>query len=157
MINATAIQPQPADSSTGSTSSGLPTSQGLDSMFLQLLVAQLQNQDPTSPLDPSQFVGQLAQFSELSEVTQIDQILQQALPGTAGTGSSISNAPVSNASTAAGIAANASPGIAANSSAGPGMPPTRILPPTLSDFQTAAANSTSSGSSFLRHRIEGVF
>jgi len=70
---------------TGDTgANGLPTSQGLNNMFLQLLVAQLQNQSPLNPMDPTQFVGQLAQFSELSEVTQIAQILQQAFPAKTG-------------------------------------------------------------------------
>jgi flagellar basal-body rod modification protein FlgD len=40
-------------------------------MFLQLLVAQLQNQDPLNPTDSSQFVSQLAQFSELEQVMAI--------------------------------------------------------------------------------------
>lgn len=68
---------QAASGTTTTSSSGLPNSQGLNNMFLQLLVAQLQNQSPLDPMDPTQFVGQLAQFSELSEITQIDQILQQ--------------------------------------------------------------------------------
>jgi flagellar basal-body rod modification protein FlgD len=34
-------------------------------MFLQLLVAQLRNQDPMKPSDGMQFVGQLAQFQQL--------------------------------------------------------------------------------------------
>ena len=38
----------------------------LDKMaFLQLLVAQLQNQDPLNPMDDTTFVTQLAQFTEL--------------------------------------------------------------------------------------------
>jgi flagellar basal-body rod modification protein FlgD len=40
-------------------------------MFLQLLVAQLQNQDPLNPTDSTQFVSQLAQFSELEQVMAI--------------------------------------------------------------------------------------
>lgn len=68
----------PQDTS-GTSGSGLPSSQGLNNMFLQLLVAQLQNQSPLDPMDPTQFVGQLAQFSELSEVTQIEQTLQQVV------------------------------------------------------------------------------
>jgi flagellar basal-body rod modification protein FlgD len=35
--------------------------------FLQLLVSQLKNQDPTSPMDGTQFVTQLAQFSQLEQ------------------------------------------------------------------------------------------
>jgi flagellar basal-body rod modification protein FlgD len=40
--------------------------------FLKLLVAQIQNQDPTNPTDPVQFVGQLTQYSELEQLMQIN-------------------------------------------------------------------------------------
>jgi flagellar basal-body rod modification protein FlgD len=40
-------------------------------MFLQLLVAQIKNQDPLNPTDGTQFVSQLAQFSELEQVIGI--------------------------------------------------------------------------------------
>ena len=47
-------------------------------MFLKLLVAQLQNQNPLSPSDPMQFVTQLAQFSSLEQTiamkTRLDDI-----------------------------------------------------------------------------------
>lgn len=39
-----------------------------EQMFLKLLVSQIQNQDPTNPMDSTQFVGQLAQFSELEQL-----------------------------------------------------------------------------------------
>ena len=39
--------------------------------FLQLLVAQLQNQDPTNPQDGTQFVAELAQFSSVEQQLQI--------------------------------------------------------------------------------------
>jgi len=74
---------------TTGTTTGLPSGQSLNNMFLQLLVAQLQNQDPTSPVDPSQFVGQLAQFSELSEVTSIYTLLQGFVPATGTTGATV--------------------------------------------------------------------
>ena len=44
-----------------------------ESMFLQLLVAQLKHQDPSTPSDPTQFVGELAQFSQLEQTIQIRQ------------------------------------------------------------------------------------
>lgn len=44
-------------------------------MFLQLLVAQIQNQDPLAPMDPSQFVSQLAQFSEMEQTLEIRKTL----------------------------------------------------------------------------------
>jgi flagellar basal-body rod modification protein FlgD len=38
-----------------------------ESTFLQLLVAQLKNQNPAQPMDGTTFVTQLAQFSELEQ------------------------------------------------------------------------------------------
>ena len=77
-------------------------------MFLQLLVAQLQNQDPLDPLDPSQFVGQLAQFSELSEVTQIYQLLQGVVPGAGTTATPTTGSAAPNANAAAALPAHQS-------------------------------------------------
>jgi len=53
-----------ADSS--STASGT-SSLSNQATFLQLLVAQLQNQDPMQPQDGTQFVTQLAQFTNLEQ------------------------------------------------------------------------------------------
>ena len=55
-----------AASSTGKTGNSLAS----QNAFLQLLVAQLKNQNPLSPADGTQFVSQLAQFSELDQVIQ---------------------------------------------------------------------------------------
>ncbi len=44
--------------------------------FLKLMTTQLQAQDPTSPMDNSQFASQLAQFSQLSATQDIDTNLQ---------------------------------------------------------------------------------
>lgn len=40
--------------------------------FLELMVAQLENQDPTKPLDNSDFIGQLAQFGTVSGVQELN-------------------------------------------------------------------------------------
>ena len=39
--------------------------------FLQLLVTQLQHQDPLNPLDDKEFIAQLAQFSSLEQMNNI--------------------------------------------------------------------------------------
>ena len=59
---------------TGASSSGSSTSSktgtnslASESTFLTLLVAQLQNQDPSQPADGMQFVTQLAQFTTLEQ------------------------------------------------------------------------------------------
>jgi flagellar basal-body rod modification protein FlgD len=70
-------------SSTSSNPAAAPASQALadqtgslgEDAFMQLLVTQLQNQDPTQPQDSSQFVTQLAQFSSLEKLTSMDQTL----------------------------------------------------------------------------------
>ncbi len=65
-----------ASASSNTSSSDDTSSQGLNTMFLQLLSAQLASQSPFDPLDPNQFVGQLAQFQSLSQLSQITQLLQ---------------------------------------------------------------------------------
>ena len=39
--------------------------------FIELLVAQIKNQDPTEPLDPSQCMSQLAQFSTVNGIQEM--------------------------------------------------------------------------------------
>ena len=41
--------------------------------FLQLLVAQLQNQDPVNPMDGAQFASQLAQFNSVEQLIGVNQ------------------------------------------------------------------------------------
>jgi len=60
-----------AATSTPTPAPGLGGTAPTEQMFLQLLVAQLQNQDPLNPMDNTQFVAQLAQFSELEQVINI--------------------------------------------------------------------------------------
>ena len=57
----------PAPSSSGSQGSATATAPVNETMFLQLLVAQLQNQDPMNPTDSTTFVTQLAQFQQLEQ------------------------------------------------------------------------------------------
>jgi flagellar basal-body rod modification protein FlgD len=74
---------------SGSSTSGttLPASLTSESTFLQLLVAQIQNQDPLNPTDSIQFISQLVQFSQLEQEIGINQGVQ-TLVGDVGTTSS---------------------------------------------------------------------
>ena len=45
--------------------------------FLQLFVAQLRDQDPTSPQDGHEFVAQLAQFSSVEQLSNLSGSLAQ--------------------------------------------------------------------------------
>jgi flagellar basal-body rod modification protein FlgD len=62
-----------ATSSTSSTSGTSATD--LQNTFLQLLVTQMKNQDPTSPMDSSQMTSQLAQISTVQGISQLNTSL----------------------------------------------------------------------------------
>lgn len=51
--------------------------------FLRLLVAQMKNQDPTNPMDSTQYVAQLASFSQVEQSVQMNNKLDQILQGSA--------------------------------------------------------------------------
>jgi flagellar basal-body rod modification protein FlgD len=66
--------------------------------FLQMLMTQLQNQDPTSPMDTNQFTTELVQFSGVEQqintngsLTQLIQLTQagETMQGTAMTGKQV--------------------------------------------------------------------
>ena len=74
-----------AQSATGSTSSTSPTS-GIKidyNGFLQLLIAQMKNQDPTNPTDSTEYMGQLAQLSSVQEAVQTNAKLDTLLSSSA--------------------------------------------------------------------------
>ncbi len=57
------------------TDAGIKT--GLDyDAFLQLLVAQMKNQDPLNPTDPTQQMSQLASFSNVEQSIKLNQKLE---------------------------------------------------------------------------------
>ena len=45
--------------------------------FLNLLITQLQNQDPLNPTDSTEFTAQLAQFSSLEQLNNVNDNLEQ--------------------------------------------------------------------------------
>ena len=64
-VNATSpVAPPAASASTGSSASAATQTLGYND-FLTLLMAEMKNQDPTQPMDPSQMVSQLATVSEV--------------------------------------------------------------------------------------------
>lgn len=70
--SAGATAQQSAAKTTGSTTLG-------KNEFLKLLTAQLQQQDPTQPMDSTAFVAQLAQFSSLEQMNNVNDTLTKML------------------------------------------------------------------------------
>lgn len=73
-ISATAAQVQ--EQQAPSSLSAANTALGKED-FLTLLVAQLQNQDPLNPADPTEFTAQLAQFSSLEQLFTVNDRLEE--------------------------------------------------------------------------------
>jgi len=98
----TAASTTAASNTAADTSTDKTKTQGVDSglgqnAFLQLLVTQLQHQDPLQPQDDTQFLAQLAQFTSLEQLTNINTSLQ-TLVTLAGGSSPTSSNSTSNSS-----------------------------------------------------------
>ncbi|HWA94989.1 MAG TPA: flagellar hook capping FlgD N-terminal domain-containing protein [Terracidiphilus sp.] len=98
------------DSSSGSGSSG-DTSNNAATItsndFLTLLVAEMKNQDPTSNMDPNEYINQLVNVNSLQQLISINQTLQEALGTTTSDSGSESGSGVTGDSQAAKQAASA--------------------------------------------------
>jgi flagellar basal-body rod modification protein FlgD len=75
----------PVNSSTQTAEAAAKSSVGdMDyNAFLKLLIAQLKNQDPTKPMDSTQFVAQLATFSQVEQSINANSKLDSLLTSSA--------------------------------------------------------------------------
>ena len=122
------LLPSTAHTSTtsSSSSSSLASASGTDALasqstFLQLLVAQLKNQDPTQPMDGITFVTQLAQFSDLEQNLgsrqDLDGLSEKYL-GTIPSSSSTSSSTSSSGSTSTNSGSTTASGSSSSSTTG---------------------------------------
>jgi flagellar basal-body rod modification protein FlgD len=93
----------PASSGSSGTTAAAGTSEVTKNMFLQLLVAQIKNQDPLNPADGTQFLTQLAQFQQLeqsmnmgTDLSAIRGDLDTLVPTAATTGTTTGTTSTSN-------------------------------------------------------------
>ncbi|MCO5162598.1 MAG: flagellar hook assembly protein FlgD [Mesorhizobium sp.] len=75
--------------STATTAASTASATTVDyQSFLKLLVAEMKNQDPTSPMESTDYVAQLATFSQVEQTVQtnskLDSILQASVLSQAG-------------------------------------------------------------------------
>ena len=66
-----------SNTSVGTETSALPSKVLDKDAFLELLITQLQNQDPLNPTDSVEFTAQLAQFSSLEQLNNVNDNLEQ--------------------------------------------------------------------------------
>ncbi|MGH9412367.1 MAG: flagellar hook capping FlgD N-terminal domain-containing protein [Terriglobales bacterium] len=101
-LAAAATSPNGSSAPPSTTSS---SSQSISmSDFMTMLTAEMQNQDPTSPLDPSQFISQLTQVNSLEQLISINQDLTPTSSTSAGTGTGTASPSGSNTGTVPGTA-----------------------------------------------------
>lgn len=78
----TAVSNATSTPSTASTATNASDVQGLNQnfdQFLKLLTTQLQNQDPLSPMDTTQFTNQLVMFSQVEQQLKSNDTLNKLL------------------------------------------------------------------------------
>ncbi len=72
------IDPVSASGTYTGTAPATPPKQKLDSeVFMTLLVAQLRNQDPSSPMDTNQMMSQQTQLASLEQLTGLNKNAQE--------------------------------------------------------------------------------
>ncbi len=69
-----------ASAAPAATASSAAQTATLDyNSFLKLLIAQLKNQDPTNPMDSTEYIAQLATFSSVEQAIQMNARLDAIL------------------------------------------------------------------------------
>ena len=74
--SATATGGSTTASSSSLTDDSASSAQAIENQFLTLLTTQLQNQDPTNPMDNMQLTSQLAQISTVEGITNLNTTLE---------------------------------------------------------------------------------
>ena len=80
ILSTTSTSRQPSSPASGQTSSS--SSMDYDA-FLTLLIAEMENQDPTNPMDASEYVAQFAAFANVEQTMQIGVKLDALLTSSA--------------------------------------------------------------------------
>jgi flagellar basal-body rod modification protein FlgD len=133
--NANAVANAASTPSNSSTTGTGESATSLQDTFLNLLVTELQNQDPTAPVDPTAMVGQLVSLNQLDQLISINQTLSSLAPGTSSAGSAtqaVSSSPFS------ALATNGTPNTSSSN------PSSTAVSAALSQIQSANTNAASS-------------
>ncbi|HUB17873.1 MAG TPA: flagellar hook capping FlgD N-terminal domain-containing protein [Acidobacteriaceae bacterium] len=103
------LQPQDTGSTTGTNASSSAAEANTATVtandFLQLLVTELQNQDPTANTDPNEYIDQLVQVNSLEQLISINQDLAPLSSTSSGNGASSAWTPVGSENGRPGVPA----------------------------------------------------
>ncbi len=92
-----------ASNANADSSSSSSDPSGLGATFLSLLATELQNQDPTAPVDPTAMVGQMISLNQLEQLTEINQTISGSSSSGAGANSQAVKAAAGDAAHASAI------------------------------------------------------
>jgi flagellar basal-body rod modification protein FlgD len=135
-----------ANASTSSTSSSdSSSSTGIGATFLSLLAKELQNQDPTAPMDSTAMVGQMISLNQLDQLISINEGLS-ASSTTSGTTSKVAATTTSNdaLTSATGASSTLSPSTAAAVANQLPFDPNTMMPLGFGNTSTAITSPYSS-------------
>jgi len=134
-----------ATANTSSSTSSSSTAGGVGSTFLSLLAQELQNQDPTAPVDSTAMVGQMISLSQLGQLISINQTLGAAATAPTTSTSAPSQSAAATSSSAAvaalnsGIASTLSPSTAGAATSQLPFDPNTMMPWNFGNNRAAAA------------------
>jgi flagellar basal-body rod modification protein FlgD len=126
-----------AAAATSSSTSSSTSAGGLGTTFLSLLAQELQNQDPTAPVDPTAMVGQMISLNQLEQLISINQTIGTSSTATSsavqGTAAAASDPTSTLSPSTAGAAMNQLP-----------FDPNTMMPLTSGNAGSVAATINSS-------------
>ncbi|HTX42439.1 MAG TPA: flagellar hook capping FlgD N-terminal domain-containing protein [Acidobacteriaceae bacterium] len=129
------------NSSDSAVDSGSATISAND--FLQLLVTELQNQDPTADTDPNEYINQLVQVNSLEQLIQINQDLTPSSSASSGSGSTSAQTNPVAASSAT------TPGASSTGTAAAALAPGNLSAPANGHAASRVANALESAAQTL--------
>jgi flagellar basal-body rod modification protein FlgD len=134
---------------SGTSSSANNAASGLGSTFLNLLAQELQNQDPTAPVDSTAMVGQMISLNQLDQLISINQGItgaENAASTTAGTSAAQSPWTPAAAALASpnGVGGTASPSTAGAATSQLPFDPNTMMPLAAGNSGAIAATINSS-------------
>jgi flagellar basal-body rod modification protein FlgD len=151
------VTARPAAASSGSsssTSSNSVDASSIGTTFLTLLSQELQNQDPTAPMDSTAMVGQMISLNQLDQLISINQILSNVSGSSSTTGTSAAVARTAAAQATPSAAASVSAPTAAQASQLP-FDPATMMPWNYGNSNAAPVSAASGLSGNLNLNAAG--